>query len=68
MPKKSRTIVLSKDPEEALQQIAEFIDTKMILKGRRYPDNADKRAFLGHWQDISFTRNMQAISHQIKEG
>lgn len=67
MAEKVKRIVLSKDPEEALQQIAEFIDTKMIRKGRMYPDNADKREFLGYWQDIKFHLNLQAISHQIKE-
>ncbi|WP_041277782.1 hypothetical protein [Desulfotalea psychrophila] len=65
--KKKRYLVLSTDPEEALLQIADCIEKKMVLKGRTYPPGGDKRACQGFWQDIGFIYDLQAIAHQIEE-
>ena len=65
--KKENHITLPDDPIEALHVISSFINKNMELKGHRYPDGADKKSFVGYWQDVNFFYNLKAIAHYAGE-
>jgi len=64
---KTKHFILPNDPVEALHKIADFLDENMKLKGCRYPDNSDKKSFIGYWQPIEFFYDLQAIAHYARK-
>ncbi len=62
---KLKQISLSDEPNKALIELANFIDT-MNLPGHQYPDGADKREFTGYWQPIEYFYELQGYASEAR--